>query len=39
MGERDYLSSIDTNITSSLDDLFGIDEDVKPTHEPYVKLT
>ena len=31
MDEREYLSSVDTIITSSLDDLFGIDEDVTPS--------
>ena len=31
MDERDYLSSVDSIITSSLDDLFGIDEDVTPS--------
>ena len=31
MDEREYLSSVDTIMTSSLDDLFGIDEDVTPS--------
>ena len=31
MDERDYLSSVDTIITSSLDGLFGIDKDVTPS--------
>ena len=31
MDERDCLSSVDTIIASSLDDLFGINEDVTPS--------
>ena len=31
MDEREYLSSVDTIIISSLDDLFGMDEDVTPS--------
>ena len=31
MDERDYLSSVYTIIASSLDDLFGINEDVTPS--------
>lgn len=30
MDEREYLSSVETIIISSLDDLFGMDEDVTP---------